>query len=142
MTTDAPESDTTQDPDATHESDTAQPPVDLDAFREEMRAAGIEAIVDSTIETFVQEGVPVLSELNAGVQAGNLKTVRASAHFLKSSAAIIRATRLSKIMEEIELAAAADRRALVEERHPSAQREFARVLAYLDGRSETDVSER
>ena len=86
------------------EADTT-PPVDLEGFRETMRAAGIEEIVEPTLEIFLQEAQRLFAALSTAVPAGDEETVRSAAHSLKSSAGNIWATRLARVLNELEGAA-------------------------------------
>ena len=109
----------------------ADTPVDLGGFRESMRTAGIEEVVDLTIEIFSDEAPKIFNELKGAAESGDLEGVRASAHSLKSSAGNIWAGRLAQYLETVEVAAADQNAAEVESVMSEAAPEFNRVMAYL-----------
>jgi HPt (histidine-containing phosphotransfer) domain-containing protein len=113
-----------------------QPPVDIEGFREEMRQAGIEAIVDSLLDLFVRDSSEAFELLTAGLRASDLDVVRSRAHLLKASSGTILASRLSAVMAEIEQAAEAVCLEEVERLHPVAEGELGRVLTCLRDRGE------
>jgi HPt (histidine-containing phosphotransfer) domain-containing protein len=78
------------------------PPVDIEGFRETMRAAGIEEIVGPTLEVFIEEGQVIFSDLSAAVLAGNSESISAHAHALKSSSRNILASGLADLLDELE----------------------------------------
>lgn len=107
------------------------PPIDLDAFRLSMQAAGIEEIVEPTLAMFAEESAGLIATLKEAVASGDAESVRRSAHALKGSAGNVRARELSKAAESMEEAAEQGAleglAALVE----SAGREHAAVVEHL-----------
>ena len=81
-------------------------PIDLPGFRGLMRQAGIEEVVDLTLDIFAGEAPRLFGDLTAAAETGDLETVRANAHSLKSSSGNIWANRLSGFFETMETAAA------------------------------------
>jgi len=81
------------------------PPVDLEAFRETMREAGIQEVVEEILGEYVKEAPVVFARLEAGVAARDTQAIKAQAHSLKSSSAIVCARRLAELLEELEAVA-------------------------------------
>ena len=81
------------------------PPIDLDAFRLSMQAAGIEEIVEPTLAMFAEESGGLVAAITEAVAAGDAETARRAAHALKGSAGNVRARELSRTAESIEEAA-------------------------------------
>jgi len=81
--------------------------VDLEAFRELMRSAGIEEVVDSTVAIYMDEGPRLMQRITDAVESGDLQRASETAHNLKSSSANLRARRLAAVLQELEDAAAA-----------------------------------
>lgn len=106
-------------------------PVDLVGFRESMKMAGIEEVVDLTIEIFSDEAPKIFDTLRGAAETGDMEGVRNSAHALKSSAGNIWAGRLAKYLETMEGAAAEHDAAQVDSTLTEATPEFNRVMAYL-----------
>ena len=87
------------------EPDRMPPPVDLERFRETMREAGVEEIVDPILEVYLEEAQAIFAGLRAAVLAGDAEAVRTNAHSLKSSSGNIWAARLAELLNELETAA-------------------------------------
>ena len=79
--------------------------MDIDGFRAAMREDGIEEIVEPTLALYVREAARLFSDLSGAVAAGDVETVRRTAHTLKSSSMNIRATELAGLLERLETAA-------------------------------------
>lgn len=109
----------------------AGPPVDLEGFRSIMRDAGVEEVVDTTVEIYVEEAPEIFDALRAAAESGRLAEVRAQAHSLKSSSGNIRATGLADHMRRLERAATDGDGPRVAESMAAATREFEAVMAYL-----------
>ena len=107
------------------------PPVDVEGFRAVMREAGIEAVVDSTLQVYVGEAPTLMERLSEAVAAGDLEGARAAAHSLKSSSGNIRATRLAELLQQLEEAAGSDDAGGVREVFERVQEEYRRVMDYL-----------
>lgn len=106
-------------------------PIDLPGFRGLMRQAGIEEVVDLTLDIFVGEAPKLFGDLASAAETGDLETVRANAHSLKSSSGNIWANRLSGFFETMESAAADLDSAAVESVLAEARPEFDRVISYI-----------
>ncbi len=106
-------------------------PVDLDAFRREMRAAGVEEAVDAILDTFVQSAGERIAALSAALASGEATAITHAAHAFKSSAGTIGAKNLAALLQQVEaLAEAGDvaqARALAER----FAKESAAVTAYV-----------
>ncbi len=106
-------------------------PIDLPGFRGLMKQAGIEEVVDLTLDIFVGEAPKLFGELSSAAESGDLEVVRANAHSLKSSCGNIWANRLSGYFETMETAAADLDSAAVESALADARPEFDRVIEYI-----------
>jgi len=85
----------------------ADAPVDLDGFRQEMRAAGVEEAVDGILDTFVQSSAERITALTAAFTAGDALGIKRAAHAFKSSAGTIGAKGLAALLQEVEALAEA-----------------------------------
>jgi HPt (histidine-containing phosphotransfer) domain-containing protein len=83
-------------------------PVNIEGFRATMREAGIEEIVDMTLNIYVEEAGRLFGELSAAFESQDMEVLRAHAHTLKSSSANIWAQNLAALFATME-AAASDR---------------------------------
>ncbi len=115
------------------------PPVDLDGFREAMREAGIESVVESAVRIFLEETPARMADLRSAVEAGDGEAVEQVAHALKSGARNLRAVRFGELLERMEdlgrggdVSAAA---ALL----PEVEEACERVMEYLEARSSEEA---
>ncbi len=83
----------------------SEDPVDIDTFRGEMQAAGVESAVDGILDVFLQDAPTKLVQLESAVAAMDARTIERAAHAFKSSAGTIHALRLAERLREMELAA-------------------------------------
>jgi HPt (histidine-containing phosphotransfer) domain-containing protein len=83
----------------------AQPSVDLTRFREDLRAADIENMVETLLATFLEDAPHRLATLEQAVKSRDAKAVQTAAHAFKSGAGTIRATRLAALLAGAEAAA-------------------------------------
>jgi len=111
--------------------DRENPPVDLAGFRETMREAGVEEIVDATLEIYVSEAKGLFEALRAAVAAGDTEEVRAQAHSLKSSSGNVWAADLSGLLNQMESAAQSGDMSGAAEIFKSVEPEYEAVTAYL-----------
>ena len=81
------------------------PPVDMEGFRAVLREAGIEAIAETLIETFLRDATGRIEALNEAVRAADAEAIGRTAHAYKSSAAQIHAIRLADALLQTEIAA-------------------------------------
>ena len=107
------------------------PPVELNGFREAMRAADLEEIVEVTIEVYVDEAPRTFDLLSASVAEGNLDVVNSCAHSLKSSSHNVWAKRVAGMFGILEDAARDRDAKLVNSTFGEAEPEFRRVMDYL-----------
>ena len=82
-------------------------PVDLDAFRREMREAGVEEAVDAILDTFVQSAGERIATLSAALASGEGDAIKRAAHAFKSSAGTIGAKGLAALLQQVEVLAEA-----------------------------------
>jgi CheY-like chemotaxis protein len=80
-------------------------PVDISGLREELRAAGVEEIVEELLRTFLQDAPNRLKALEDAVGAADARGIERAAHAYKSSAGTVRAHDLAGLLKEAELAA-------------------------------------
>ena len=88
------------------ETDNTTPPVDLEGFRSVMREAGVEEIVEDTLEIFLQQAETTFRELEAARAGNDTEGMGAAAHSLKSASSNIWATSLAGLLQTLETAAA------------------------------------
>jgi len=81
--------------------------VDLDAFRREMRAAGVEEAVDTILDTFVQSAGERIAALSTALASGEATAIKRAAHAFKSSAGTIGAKGLATLLQQVEALAEA-----------------------------------
>ena len=85
------------------------PHIDLERFRADLREAGVEEMVGTLLQTFVEDCPGRFAALEAAVQQGNAMAIESAAHAFKSGAGTIRATRLADALAALEAAAHAGR---------------------------------
>jgi HPt (histidine-containing phosphotransfer) domain-containing protein len=107
------------------------PPVDLDAFRDVMREAGIEEAVAPTLQVWVDEAPVKFSRLEAAVAAADPHAVASAAHALKSSCSHICATDLVAALHALESAGHAGERDGVAPLFSEVRPRYEAALAYV-----------
>lgn len=80
-------------------------PIDMDAFRQDMREQDLEELVDELIETFVGDAPSRFEALQAAVESAEAASIRTAAHAYKSAAATMQAVRLADLLQQTETAA-------------------------------------
>lgn len=108
-------------------------PVDVTAFREEMRAAGVESAVDQMLGVFIGDAPGRLRTLKKVAKLDDPEAIRTAAHAYKSACRTIRAYRLSELLQEAESAAAAGNVARARAVVPAITKAHKRVMTYLQG---------
>jgi len=106
-------------------------PVDLDAFRREMRDAGVEEAVDAILDTFVQSAGERITALTAALATGEVQAIKRAAHAFKSAAGTIGAKRLAALLQELEAIAEAGDVAQARALGARFAEESAAVTAYV-----------
>ena len=107
------------------------PPVDLAAFREAMREAGVESIVDATIAVYLREAPPRMARVLAALDGGDTKDLASAAHALKGSSGSLYAAPLSAAFADLEAAASAGNIERARAMRESVELEWARAISYL-----------
>jgi HPt (histidine-containing phosphotransfer) domain-containing protein len=107
------------------------PPVDLKGFRSAMREAGVEEIVEPTLQVFVAEAATIFTALVEAVASGASETARTAAHSLKSSSANVRATVLAELLERLETVAVHGDIVEVRQLFERVRGEYEEVIAFL-----------
>jgi two-component system sensor histidine kinase/response regulator len=110
----------------------SDPPVHVDDFRKVMRDAGVEDIVVPTLQLFKEETPQQLAQLRVAHDSGDLAAAASSAHAIKSAARSIHANKLSEHLESLERSAKAGDSRAADVAYGHVEREFERVIAYLD----------
>jgi PAS domain S-box-containing protein len=106
-------------------------PVDLDAFRRDMREAGVEEAVDAILDTFVRSAGERITALTAALATGEAQAIKRAAHAFKSAAGTIGAKGLATLLEQLETAATAGDVALARTLGDRFVAESAAVAAYV-----------
>jgi two-component system sensor histidine kinase/response regulator len=106
-------------------------PVDLDAFRHEMRAAGAEEAVDPVLDTFLQSAPDRVAALTTALAAGAAPDIERAAHAFKSASATIGAKVLAALLQQLEIAGKAGDVAGARRVGDGLVRESEAVIAYL-----------
>jgi two-component system sensor histidine kinase/response regulator len=88
-------------------TETVAPPVDVAAFRQDMRAAGAEAAVDSILDTFLATAGERVTAVTRALDAGSAPDIDRAAHAFKSASATIGAKDLASVLQQLEVAARA-----------------------------------
>jgi PAS domain S-box-containing protein len=83
----------------------AAPPVDVEAFRQDMRAAGAEAAVDAILDTYLATADERITAVRRALASGSAPDVDRAAHAFKSASATIGARDLAGILQQLEDAA-------------------------------------
>jgi HPt (histidine-containing phosphotransfer) domain-containing protein len=76
--------------------------VDLARFRTDLRDAGVEEMIGTLLQTFVEDAPARFAALEQAVKEGNAKAVESAAHAFKSGAGTIRATLLAEGLGQAE----------------------------------------
>ncbi|MEQ1856527.1 MAG: Hpt domain-containing protein [Longimicrobiales bacterium] len=106
-------------------------PLDLEGFRNSMQAAGIEEIVEPTLQLFVEESDGLLTALEASVATSDTEGLRKAAHKLKGSSGNVHARHLSELAEGLEHLACGGDLAPAGRLVAQARREYAAVRDFL-----------
>ena len=109
----------------------ATEPVDLDAFRHEMRAAGAEEAVDPILDTFLQTAPERVAALTAALAAGAGPDIERAAHAFKSASATIGAKGLAALLQQVEVAGKAGDLIGARRMGDGLVRESEAVISYL-----------
>jgi two-component system sensor histidine kinase/response regulator len=108
------------------------PPVLMDLFREAMREAGIESVVESAVSIYLSE-IPIrMAALEKAVTDGDPVKVEQEAHALKSGSRNIRADVFGDLLDVMERAGDEGNLALAVELLPGVLKEFESVRDYLN----------
>lgn len=107
-------------------------PVDLEGFRSSMRAAGIEEIVEPTLQVYLEEARSTFDALSDAVQRRDAEAARAAAHSLKSASGNIWAQNAAALFEDLEHQAQDGDLDGVTATFGEVRPEFDRVVAYLN----------
>ncbi len=106
-------------------------PVDLDAFRHEMRAAGAESAVDPVLDTYLQSAPERVAAITTALAAGAGLEIERAAHAFKSASATIGAKGLAALLQQMETAGNAGDLSGARRVGDGFVRESEAVIAYL-----------
>jgi len=121
----------TSDPPETRADTEGEVPVRIERFRELMREAGIEEIVEETLHVYRLESPGRLDRLQEALRQADPKSIEAEAHALKSASLNIWAVELAEYLDQAENSAVAGDIARAQALMDPIRNEFARVLEYL-----------
>jgi HPt (histidine-containing phosphotransfer) domain-containing protein len=96
-----------------------------------MRDAGIEHIVDATLELYARETPIVVQRLRDAVAGNDAGEVHSAAHMLKSSSANIRADRFAELLLRLETAGRAEDTRAIAALMPEVEDEYAAVMRQI-----------
>jgi len=106
-------------------------PVDLDTFRQEMRAAGAEEAVDPVLDTYLQSAPDRIAAVTTALASGAGPEIERAAHAFKSASATIGAKGLAAMLQQLEMAGKAGDVAVARQVGDGLVRESEAVMAYL-----------
>jgi len=110
----------------------APAPVDLEGFRATMREAGVEEVVDTTLEIYLSEAPVLFRGIEEAVASGAPEEVRRAAHSLKSASGNIRANRLAFLLQYMEDRGQAGDVEGARELFGALREEYRAVIDYLE----------
>ena len=109
-----------------------EPPVLLEIFRETMREAGIESVVESVVSIFLGELPQRMAALETAVEEGDSAAVEREAHALKSGSVSIRADYIGGLLDAMERAGEERNMEKARELLPKVRDESEVVRRYLE----------
>ena len=110
----------------------AEPLVDLEGFRSEMREVGIEHIVEESISMFRSDAVERMAAITEATAVGAFDEVARLAHAFKGGAGTIHANELRRTLEALEQVAQGEDTSSVHEAVGDTRRTLERTIDYLD----------
>jgi HPt (histidine-containing phosphotransfer) domain-containing protein len=111
----------------------AAPHVDLVHLRTDLREAGVEDIIATLLQTFMQDAPARFAALEQAVKEGNAKAVESAAHAFKSGAGTIRATVLAEGLAQAEATGRAGNLESVTALLQQIRHEYLAVVSELNG---------
>ena len=106
-------------------------PVDLEAFRADLAAAGVASAMPRMLEIFVEDAPMRHAALDGAFSRGEAQAIHSAAHAYKSSAGSIRADALAALLQSAERAAGAGDVAGARATRGELRAEHERVLMFL-----------
>ena len=107
------------------------PPVDIEGFRVIMREAGVEEIVEATVDIYLTEAPTIFEQMDGAVRSGDAEGTRRAAHSLKSASGNLRAGRLSDLLQAMEVLGKEGDVEGAQVAFPELLAEFESVMTYL-----------
>lgn len=108
------------------------PPVRVEHFRELMREAGIEEIVEEALKVYRDESPGRLERIERAMNDADASALEQESHALKSSSLNIWAVKLAEYLDQVETAATAGEISRAQPLMEPIRVEFGRVVEYLD----------
>ena len=115
------------------------PPVDVETFRQDMRAAGAESAVDSILDTFLATADERIAAVRRALAAGAAPDIDRAAHAFKSASATIGARALADVLRQLEEAARAGAVDQAQTLAPRFEVECQTALDYLRELRSTEI---
>jgi HPt (histidine-containing phosphotransfer) domain-containing protein len=109
-----------------------QPHVDVERFRADLREAGVEEMIGTLLDTFVEDAPVRLAALEQATKNQDAKAVETAAHAFKSGAGTIRATFLADFLATIETAGRTGRLETVSDLLETIRNEYLAVMRELE----------
>jgi HPt (histidine-containing phosphotransfer) domain-containing protein len=104
----------------------------LERFRADLREAGVEEIIGSLLDTFMQDAPLRFAALEQAVKEGNAKAVESAAHAFKSGSGTIRATLLAESLAQAEATGRAGNVKSMSELLEQIRHEYLAVVSELE----------
>lgn len=115
---------------------TGYPPVRVHYFRQLMREAGVEELVEEALKVYRDESPGRLERIENAVTDSDARSLEEETHALKSSSLNIWAVELAEYLDQAEHAAVAGDLAAVRRILELIRAEFGRVIAYIEAHLE------
>jgi HPt (histidine-containing phosphotransfer) domain-containing protein len=106
--------------------------VDVERFRADLREAGVEEMIGTLLDTFVEDAPRRFAALEQATKSQDAKAVEAAAHAFKSGAGTIRATSLADLLAQVETAARTGRLDIVSDLLETIRYEYLVVMGELE----------
>jgi HPt (histidine-containing phosphotransfer) domain-containing protein len=106
--------------------------VDVERFRADLREAGVEEMIGTLLDTFVEDAPLRFTTLEKATKSQDAKAVETAAHAFKSGAGTIRATSLAEFLAQVETAARTGRLEIVSDLLEMIRHEYLAVMGELE----------
>ena len=106
--------------------------MDVERFRADLREAGVEEMIGTLLDTFVEDAPLRFAALEQATKNQDAKAVETAAHAFKSGAGTIRATFLADFLAKIETAGRTGRLEIVSDLLETVRNEYLAVMGELE----------